>query len=71
MMKGFYVEMNVISVFCGLENISVETKMRFIHVSGNEIQVKIYGNGGHFGIMQIRHLSTWLILVKYITFGGI
>ncbi len=55
MMKGFYVEMNVISVFCALENISVETKMRFIHVSGNEIQVKIDGNGGHFGFMQIRY----------------
>ncbi len=44
-----------ISVFCVLENIGVETKMRFTHISGNERWVKIDGNGGHFGFMQIRY----------------
>ena len=55
MMKGCYAEMNVISVFCALENIGVETKMRFIHISVNERQVTIDGNGDHFGFMQIRY----------------
>ncbi len=53
--------MNVISVFLAPENIGVDTKIKFVRVSGNEIQVKIGTNGGHFGFMQIRHCSTRLI----------
>ncbi len=65
MMKGFYAEMNVISVFLAPKNMGVDTKIKFIRVLDNEIQVKIGSNGGHFGFMQIRHLSTWLILVNF------
>ena len=58
MMKGSNDEMIVINVFVTPENISVEcvdTKMKFIRGSDDEIEVKIDSNGGHFGFMQIRY----------------
>ena len=50
-----YAEMITISYYQCVpcpENMGVDTKIEFIRVSGNEIQVKIGSNGGHFGFMQ-------------------
>ncbi len=65
MMKGFYAETNVISVFLASENMGIDTKIKLIRVSDNDIQVKIGSNFDIFGFMQIRHCSTWLILVNF------
>ncbi len=54
-MEGSNAEMIVISAFLDPENIGVDTKMKFIRVSHDEIQVKIGSNGSHFGFMQIRY----------------
>ncbi len=40
-MKKSYAEIIVINVFLVPENMGVDTKMKFVRVSGNEIQVKI------------------------------
>ena len=57
MMKKSYAEIIVISLFLVPENMGIDTKMKFVRVSGDEIQVKIGigTNGGHFGFMQIRY----------------
>ncbi len=54
MVKKSYAEIIVISVFLVPENMGIDTKMKFLRVSGNEIQVKIGigSHDGHFGFMQ-------------------
>ncbi len=61
-MEGSDAEMIVFSAFLDPENTGVDTKMKLIRVSHDEIQVKIGSNGGHFGFMQIRYEEKVLYL---------
>ena len=64
-MKRSSDEMIITKIFLDPENMGVDTKIKVLRVSDDEIWAWIGRNVGHFEFMQIRYCSTSLILVDF------